>query len=80
MDVETTINIDQMTVGEKIGLMELLWRDISSEPENVEVPKWHLRILEERERALANGEDEFIDFEVAMAEIRERIEARRKVK
>ena len=69
-----------MTVGEKIGLMELLWRDISSEPENVEVPKWHLRILEERERALANGEDEFIDFEVAMAEIRERIEARRKVK
>lgn len=80
MNVETTINFDQMTIGEKIGLMELLWRDISSEPENVEVPEWHLRVLEERERALANGDDEFIDFDVAMAEIRERIETRRKAK
>ena len=73
-----TLDLETLTVAEKIGLMETLWRDISSDPEDVEVPEWHLRILEERERALANGEDEFIDFEIAMAEIRERIKARQK--
>ena len=73
-----TLDLETLTVAEKIGLMETLWRDISSDPEDVEVPEWHLRILEERERALANGEDEFIDFDVAMSEIRERIKARQK--
>ena len=73
-----TLDLETLTVAEKIGLMETLWRDISSDPEDVEVPEWHLRILEERERALANGEDEFINFEIAMAEIRERIKARQK--
>ena len=74
MNVETTIDLDQMTVTEKIRLMELLWRDISKEPENVEVPDWHRKILEERDRALANGETEFVDFEDAVAEIRRRAE------
>ena len=77
MDLAKTLDIENLTISEKIGLMEILWRDISKEPENVEVPEWHLRILEERERALANGEDEFIDFDDAMAEIRKSIEARR---
>jgi hypothetical protein len=76
----TTIDLETLTVTEKIGLMEALWRDISKEPEDVEVPEWHIRILEERERALKNGEDEFIDFEVAMAEMREQINARQTAK
>ena len=72
MNVELTLDLDQMTVSDKIRLMEVLWRDISKEPENVEVPYWHRQILEERERALANGETKFIDFEDAVAEIRKR--------
>ena len=67
-----TIDIAQMTVTDKIRLMELLWRDISKDPHNVEVPDWQRKILEDRDRALANGETEFIDFEDAVAEIRQR--------
>jgi len=37
--------------------------------ENAPPPKLHLRILEERERALANGETKFVDWEEAIAEI-----------
>jgi hypothetical protein len=70
-------SIENLTISEKIGLMELLWHDISKDPENVEVPEWHRQILEERERAVANGEDEFIDFDEAMAQIRKSIETRR---
>ena len=75
MNVETSVDLDQMTVSEKVRLMELLWRDISKEPENVPVPDWHRKVLEERERALANGETEFIDFEDAVTEIRRRAKA-----
>ena len=75
MNVETTIDIDQMTVSDKLRLMELLWRDISKDPENVEVPDWHRKVLEDRDRALANGETKFIDFEDAVAEIRQRANA-----
>jgi len=80
MNVETTVDLDQMTVTEKIRLMELLWRDISKEPENVEIPDWHRKILEERDRSLANGETEFIDFEDAVAEIGRRAEVIRRNK
>ena len=76
MNLETTINIDQMTVGEKLGLMELLWRDLSRDPANIEIPEWHLRKLEEAEKALADGTDEFVDLEVFEAEIRDRINDR----
>ena len=74
MSIETTVDIEQMSVTEKIRLMELLWRDISKEPENVEVPDWHQKVLEERERAVENGETHFIDFEEAVADIRRRAE------
>jgi Putative addiction module component len=72
MNVETTIDIEQMTVTDKIRLMELLWRDISKDPNNVEVPDWQRKLLEDRDQALANGKTEFIDFEDAVAEIRQR--------
>lgn len=65
-----------MTVGEKLGLMELLWRDLSRDPANIDVPEWHLRKLEEAEKAIADGTDEFVDLEVFEAELRDRINRR----
>lgn len=77
MELGNLPNIENLTLPEKIGLMELLWRDISREPENLEVPQWHRQILEERERAVANGEEEFIDLNEAMAQIRRSIDSGR---
>ena len=79
MNVETTIDLEKMSAIEKLRLMQLLWHDISKEPDNV-VPDWHLKILEEREQAVANGETEFIDFEEAVADIRRRAEIIRRIK
>ena len=78
MTVQTIPSIEEMTQVQRAELMEELWIAMSRRPEDIEVPEWHLRILEERERAIANGEDEFIDFDVAMAEIRARIEERKR--
>lgn len=80
MSVETTFDIKSLSVTEKIRIMELLWRDLSANPEDIPVPDWHLRILEERDQALANGETEFIDFEEAVADIRKRAEKLKRLK
>lgn len=58
--------------------MEELWKAMTANPEEIETPEWHLKVLEERERALANGETEFVDWEDAKKEIRRRTTERNK--
>ena len=73
MNVIESIDISVLSSAEKIDLMELLWRDLSKNPENIEVPKWHLKQLEESERAIAAGTDEFIDIDEFETELREKL-------
>jgi len=74
MSVQTIPSIEEMTGEQKAELLEALWKNRRHEVENSPPPEWHLRILKERERALANGETEFIHFEEAVADIRRRAE------
>lgn len=77
MTVQTIPAIKDMTARQQAELLEALWQAMKERVEKAAPPTWHLRLLEEREIALAEGKDEFIDLEVAMAEIRESIEARK---
>lgn len=77
MNQTTAIDIESLTTAEKLGLMELLWRDLSREPENIEVPEWHLKALEAAEQAVADGTDQFIDLDEFEAELRDRIRQRK---
>jgi putative addiction module component (TIGR02574 family) len=65
--------IRQMPFAEKLALLEVLWSDLASEPDRVEIPEWHKDILDERTRACESGAVESIDWEVAKEEIRKRI-------
>ena len=59
-----TLPLNDMTVAEKLQLMETLWN---------ESPAWHRDVLEERERRIASGDARFSDWEQAKAEIRKRV-------
>ena len=72
MTVQTIPAIEDMTGAQRVELMEELWKVMSRTPEEVEPPDWHRQVLEERERALANGEIEYMDWEEAKADIRQR--------
>ncbi len=72
-------DIESMTTVEKLGLMEMLWHDLSKEPENIEVPKWHLEELEKSEKDVSEGRDHFIDLDEFEAELQETA-AQRKAK
>ena len=72
MSVQTIPAIEDMTPTQRVELMEELWKAMSRRPEEIEPPDWHRQVLEERERALASGEIEYMDWEEAKTYIRQR--------
>ena len=67
----TPLQIDQMTVAEKLRIMEELWDDLRSRAEGVAVPQWHKDLLDERERLIETGEAQFSDWDAAKKRITE---------
>ena len=65
--------LKQMTLVEKLQLMEALWDDLCRSEEELPVPDWQAALLDERERALANGRAAFDDWEAAKARIAKRV-------
>ncbi len=78
MTVQTIPTIEEMTAAQRVELMEELWKAMSQMPEEVESPAWHGDILRERERALASGEIEYMDWEEAKIYVRQRTTDRQK--
>ena len=70
--MSTELQIDQMTLEEKLRAMEALW-DALCRHDAVPVEQWHKYILDDRERLIEEGRAEFIDWETAKKRITERI-------
>ena len=62
-----------MTLADKLEAMELLWADISRQPAELPSPAWHRDVLDERRRLVAEGKLRFLDWNTAMAELREEL-------
>jgi hypothetical protein len=67
------LDIERMTLEEKLRAMEALWDDLCRREESVPVPQWHKDILDERERAIAEGKARFVDWETAKQRISEKL-------
>ena len=63
--------IHQLPLREKLRVMEAIGEDLSREEQNLEVPQWHKEVLDERERLLAEGKAQFVDWEDAKRQIDE---------
>ena len=70
MTVRTIPEIDDMTAAQQIELMEALWKNMSEKDVNGSAPDWHRKYLEDRERAIAEGEDSFISLDVFEDDLR----------
>lgn len=64
------LQIDQMTLEEKLRAMEALWDDLCRR-DAVPMPQWHKDLLDERERLLDQGKAHFVDWETAKKRISE---------
>jgi hypothetical protein len=63
--MDATLNLKEMTISDKLSVMEMLWDDIcrDSPDVNFNSPDWHGELLKQRELDVQNGRDEFLDWE-----------------
>ena len=65
------VEIQQLSLHEKLMVMEALWDSIARAEDQLEAPQWHKDILDEREKLVQEGRAKFIDWEVAKQQVRE---------
>lgn len=63
------ITIEDLSLSEKIELMEKLWDDLSSSAD-YEPPEWHGEELAKRKKEVAEGTIAYTDWNTAKEEIR----------
>ena len=69
--MSTHLEIEQMSIAEKLSLMEQLWDDLRARAEGVPMPQWHKDLLDERQQLIQNGEAQFEDWQTAKKRITE---------
>ena len=67
------VPLDQMTLPEKLLLMEALWEHLTRKPDDLPSPDWHGDVLAECRRRAESGMESFSDWETAKDDIRRRV-------
>jgi len=68
-----SLPLQEMTLQEKLAVMESIWEDLRSSPEAVPSPAWHKKILAGRRQRAKSGKSKFLDWETAKASIRNKL-------
>ena len=55
--------IKNLNIKERLILIDTIWETLESESNQVESPKWHKKLLEQRIEKMKNGEAEFISID-----------------
>lgn len=69
--MDVTLPLDQMTVQDKLRVIERIRENLTRDESAVPSPRWHRDILEKRENAISNGNDGFTGWEESKKRIRE---------
>jgi hypothetical protein len=70
--MDAALPLDQMTTAEKLRAMEAIWVDLTRNSESFESPAWHADVLRERDQRVAEGQENYIDWDEAKRQLRER--------
>ena len=65
--------LDEMSIAEKIGMMETIWSDLSKAKRGYSPPEWHGSILKERMILAESGDVGFTDWDQAKKQIEDRL-------
>jgi hypothetical protein len=60
----------EMSVDDKLQAMELLWDDLSQNPEQVASPAWHGDVLRSRREQVQQGKASFQSWDAAIGQLR----------
>ncbi len=65
--------LSQLTLAQKLDLMEVIWDDMAKNEKTFESPGWHEDVLKDREQALAAGKVLISDWSEAKERIRRNV-------
>lgn len=65
--------LSELSLAQKLDLMEAIWDDLTKHDETLESPHWHEQVLKDREEALMVGKEAASDWEEAKANIRKNV-------
>ena len=71
--MELVLPLNQMTLSDKLRMMEQLWEDLCRDPQSIPAPPWHGEILQTREKQVKDGSARFTDWQQAKQQIRDAI-------
>jgi hypothetical protein len=71
--MEVALPLEKMSIKEKIQTMEAIWDDLCRKEDSIPSPSWHKKILKEREDSVKKGDDEFVNWNSAKKNIRNKI-------
>lgn len=60
----------QMSMPEKLEVIETLWADLSRNPAELPSPDWHRSVLAERKRLADESKLKFVDWDEALLQLR----------
>ena len=72
MSTASDLPLENLTLAEKLFLMERLWGELSRRPSDIPSPDWHGDILAERTRAVQEGRTTFQDWDAVKQRLRDR--------
>jgi len=55
--------LSEMTVAEKLQAIEVLWENLSGNPEDVPSPLWHEEVLAARQKQIEEGQAKFLSLD-----------------
>ena len=67
------LSVSELTLGQKLNLMEAIWDDLSKNDEMLESPDWHKAVLKDREEALSARKTTVSDWKGAKERIRRNV-------
>lgn len=67
------LSISDLSLAQKLDLMETLWADLSRDDKSLESPAWHKNVLEDRQKAFEAGKISASDWEEAKKRIRKNV-------
>ena len=72
--MDITLLLDQMTISDKLRVLEEIWADLCRSGEDLPSPAWHADVLLARESRISDGLSRTTDWEDAKARIRRSVE------
>jgi len=63
------LELEKMSMSEKISMMECLWDDICRNAKEYPSPEWHGEVLKQREKMIRSGAATFEDWEKVKKEL-----------